>query len=184
MGLWEAIARVAQVDAFRLQQGIFTKAALPFFDLHFNDVKGRPLLYAHVVEPAGAQTEAEAERKQKELVKSVLLRAEKLRATKGQLFGVFLVCPKPFPENVLKSIEKSTGAADPVGRFESLLPEPLLVPINLLEVDTIALESGMDDTVTVQLVHPNLGARGRTPARAVTATAVKIKLAPADEDPG
>jgi hypothetical protein len=61
------------------------------------------------------------------------------------------------------------------------LPEPLLVPINLLEVDTIALENGMDDPVTVQLVHPNLGARGLTPARAGAAVAVKVVPARADD---
>jgi len=162
-GLWEAIARVGEVDAFRLKQGIFAKADLPFFDLHFNDSKGRLLFYAHVVEAEPVGTEAQLVRKQKELVKSVFSRADKLRAAKGQLFGVFLVCPKPFPEIVLKMIEKATDGADPVGRFESLLPEPLLVPIDLLQVDTDALSQ---DESAVQLVHPNLGARGLTSAPA------------------
>jgi hypothetical protein len=183
MGLWEAIARVCEVDAFRLEQGFFTKRFLPFFELHFNDGKGRLLFYAHVCEPDEAVVAAgdkEIERRQKELVKSVLSRAEKLKAAKGQLFGVFLVCPKPFPENILKSIEKSTGANDPVGKFESLLPEPLLVPIDLLEVDISAIENGSQDPAAVQLVHPDLGSRGATPSRPV-ARAVALTQPPDDD---
>jgi hypothetical protein len=159
-GLWESLGRVEYIEAFRLQQGLFSKKDLPFFQLHFNDNKGRLLLFAQVAEE-GAMTGDDLDYRQKESVKSFLSKADKLRAAKGGLFGMFLVYPKPFPENVLRMIEKMTGASDPVGKFESVLPEPLLVPIDLLQMETTLLQT-KNESEAVQLIHPNLGARGRT----------------------
>ncbi|HEY9733105.1 MAG TPA: hypothetical protein V6C89_14405 [Drouetiella sp.] len=161
--LWESIARVNDVAVHRLQQGFFSKTDLPYFDLHFQDSKGRPVLLACVAEPeALAGAEGEVERRLKDAVKSLQQRAEKLRSKGGTLSGVFLVFPKPFPENVLKIIEDLTGASDPVGRFESILPEPLLMPIDLLEVDLGQLEHDAADSIdSVRLVHPDLVVKGR-----------------------
>lgn len=164
--LWESIARVNDVAVHRLQQGLFSKTNLPYFDLHFQDSKGRPLLLACVAEPAAAQgADGEVERKLKDSFKSLQQRAEKLRSKSGTLSGVFLIYPKPFPENVLKIVEDLTGASDPVGRFESILPEPLLIPIDLLEVDLDQLqENGDASTDSVRLVHPDLVVKGRAKA--------------------
>ncbi|MBI2811145.1 MAG: hypothetical protein HYX67_09995, partial [Candidatus Melainabacteria bacterium] len=162
--LWESIARVNDVAVHRLQQGIFSKSNLPYFDLHFQDSKGRPLLLACVAEPEAAMgADGDGERKLKDSVKALQQRAEKLRSKSGTLSGVFLVYPKPFPENVLKIIEDLTGASDPVGKFESILPEPLLIPIDLLEVDLDQLsEDGDQSTESVRLVHPDLVVKGRS----------------------
>ncbi len=160
--LWESIARVNDVAAFRLQQGLFLKVDLPYFDLHFQDSKGRPLILACVAEPeAVLGSDNDVERKLKDQVKSLQQRAEKLRSSKGTLTGLFLVYPKPFPENVLKIVEELTGASDPVGRFESILPEPLLVPIDLLEVDLVQMDKGLASIACVRLVHPDLVVKGR-----------------------
>ena len=103
------------------------------------------------------------ERQLKDQVKSLQQRAEKLRSSKGTLAGVFLVYPKPFPEKVLKIIEELTGASDPVGRFESILPEPLLVPIDLLEVDIVQMDREPEySSDLVRLVHPDLVVKGRS----------------------
>ncbi len=161
--LWESIARVNDVAAFRLQQGLFQKVDLPYFDLHFQDSKGRPLILACIAEPeAVLGSDNDVERKLKDQVKSLQQRAEKLRSSKGTLTGLFLVYPKPFPENVLKIVEELTGASDPVGRFESILPEPLLVPIDLLEVDLVQMGKDSGSTACVRLVHPDLVVKGRS----------------------
>lgn len=158
--LWESIARISDVAVHRLQQGLFAKSNLPYFDLHFQDSKGRPLLLACVAEPEAVMgADADGERKMKDAVKALQQRAEKLRSKGGTLSGVFLVYPKPFPENVLKIVEDLTGASDPVGKFESILPEPLLIPIDLLEVDLDQLENG--NMESVRLVHPDLVVKGR-----------------------
>lgn len=161
--LWESIARVNDVAVHRLQQGFFTKTNLPFFDLHFQDSKGRAVLLACVAEPdALVGSDVDVERRLKDSVKALQQRAEKLRGKSGTLSGVFLVFPKPFPENVLKIVEDLTGASDPVGRFESILPEPLLMPIDLLEVDLDQLEHESESsTDAVRLVHPDLVVKGR-----------------------
>lgn len=162
--LWESIGRVNDVAVHRLRQGLFSKTDLPYFDLHFQDSKGRPVLLASVAEPdAVLGSDNDVERKLKDSVKTLQQRAEKLRSKGGTLSGVFLVYPKPFPENVLKIIEDLTGASDPVGKFESILPEPLLMPIDLLEVDLVQLNKLSDEECTqaVRLVHPDLAVKGR-----------------------
>jgi hypothetical protein len=161
--LWESISRVNDVAAFRLQQGLFQKVNLPYIDLHFQDSKGRPLILACVAEPeAVLGSDNDVERKLKDQMKSLQQRAEKVRSSKGTLTGIFLVYPKPFPENVLKIVEELTGATDPVGRFESILPEPLLVPIDLLEVDLVQMDKDPGNTACIRLVHPDLVVKGRT----------------------
>lgn len=159
--LWEAISRVNDVAAFRVKQGFFAKTDLPYFDLHFRDAKGRVILLASVAEPdAVLGSDNDVERKVKDQLKALQQRAEKVRSKGGALAGVFLVYPKPFPENVLKIVEDLTGASDPVGRFESILPEPLLVPLDLLEIDVVQLNRG-EMAELVRLVHPDLGVKGR-----------------------
>lgn len=106
--------------------------------------------------------DADGERKMKDAIKALQQRAEKLRSKGGTLSGVFLVYPKPFPENVLKIVEDLTGASDPVGKFESILPEPLLIPIDLLEVDMEQLENSPNINIeAMRLVHPDLVVKGR-----------------------
>lgn len=161
--LWESIARINDVAVHRLQQGLFSKTNLPYYDLHFQDSKGRPLLLACVAEPEAVMgADADGERKMKDAIKALQQRAEKLRSKGGTLSGVFLVYPKPFPENVLKIVEDLTGASDPVGKFESILPEPLLIPIDLLEVDLEQLENSPNINIeAMRLVHPDLVVKGR-----------------------
>lgn len=150
-GLWEALARIAKVEVFRLKQGIFQKTELPQLDVHLNDSKNRTLIFMHMVEPqAYDENWHEDERRLKEIVKTVQQRAEKLKGTTGALQGAFLCFPRPFPEIVLNNVQKMTSASDPVGRYESLLPEPLLIPLNLIDVDRKG---------TVRLVHPHLEPR-------------------------
>lgn len=165
--LWESIARVNEIDVFRHRQGIFQKTDLPYLDAHFLDAKGRPLILAHIVEPAYTDRSDDLERRLKDQVRSLQHRADKLKSSKGTLAGVFLCYPKPFPEIVLKMVEGLTGGSDPVGRFESILPEPLSIPIDLLEIDVAAL-ARQEQSDAVRLVRPDLTVKGRTALPAKT----------------
>ncbi|HEY9714601.1 MAG TPA: hypothetical protein V6C72_14130 [Chroococcales cyanobacterium] len=184
--LWESFARVAAVDGIQLKQGIFSKTTLPEIDLYFNDKDRKTLMLAHVVEES-ADGLLSDERKLKDVVRAFQHKADKLKASRGNLTGIFLCFPKPFPEIVLRMVESLTGASDPVGKYDSRLPEPLGIPLDLVEYERVtgaphpsyiepapapdeilptasaAPPAGGNGVVTggynLRLVHPDLSAR-------------------------
>ncbi|GAI37631.1 unnamed protein product, partial [marine sediment metagenome] len=70
-----------------------------------------------------------------DLLHDFLARVAKIQARLGAqgVKGIFILAPAPFPQDLLRFVEKSVGADDPVARFDSLLPAPYYVHINLLE---------------------------------------------------
>jgi len=151
--LWEALGRITTVEAKRLTQGIFQKTDLPLFDLHFQDGKGRIALFGHLIEDEHFLAD---ERKQREHLRSLLQRAEKLKSSKGPTSGILIFAPAPFPNIVLSEVLKQTSASDPVGRYEALLPEPLAMSIDLLEYTRTPTGTA------IRLVHPDLPISSRT----------------------
>ncbi|HEY9676577.1 MAG TPA: hypothetical protein V6C76_01145 [Drouetiella sp.] len=162
--LWESIARVNDIVVNRVKEGFLMKTDFPYLDVVFQDAKGRPVILACVAEPDAMHgSEKDVDKNLEWALKSLKQRAEKMKSKGGTLAGVFCVYPEPFPEIVLRQVEKLVGAEDPVGKFESIMPEPLLIPIDLLEVDMVKLAKD-DHSNSVRLIHPDLAVKGRAKA--------------------
>lgn len=157
--LWESLGRVTDVEVFRQQQGLFQKTNLPVFDLHFNDGKGRMALLGCLLEDP---TYIDDERKQKDFLKALLQRAEKLKSSKGLSGGIVLFCPSPFPNNVLSEVLKQTNGKDPIARYESMLPEPVSLAIDLIEY---SYEESETIRVNLRLVQPDIAVPARKPQK-------------------
>lgn len=141
--LWGSIAKAGSAEATQLSTGIFQKQMLPVYDLTIFDLRDRPVVLARLV----CETQTPQDNFYNNLLSGLL---QKAKQNPG-LNGLFFVCPEPFPQNILAKVAKLTSSHDPVGRYESRLPEPSQAHLNLLE---IASESG--DKFSVRLVHPNL----------------------------
>jgi hypothetical protein len=143
--LWESSGRVVQVDIYRPRTGIFRKKSAPCNDLHFIDSQGNILIFCSMADMLVTDKD------RKTFVKGALTRAENIHKKQGFLHGIFLALDSPMPEVVSSMVAKMTNAADPVGRYESMLPEPINAPLNLLAVDRSAVEA-----CRVVLAHPYL----------------------------
>ncbi len=152
--LWETLGRVTTVEAKRLTQGIFQKTELPVFDLLFKDGKGRIAIFGQLIEDEAFLAD---DKKQREYWRSLVSRTEKIKSSKGPTFGLLIFAPAPFPNNLLSEVLKQTSGSDPVGRYESLLPEPLTIAVDLLEYTASPAHSH-----AIRLVHPDLPVSTRT----------------------
>ena len=160
--LWESVSRISDVEVFQHTKGIFRKNPLPIFDLHFLDHKRRILIMSRLAQPDAAITDKALQR----LVKSLIHKA----ATTEFRVGLFLCSGEPFPASVCQYVAKMTSADDPVGRYESLLPEPISIPLNLLAIGTPAGGEGEAAVLSVRsirLVHPDLTVSRRAHAASV-----------------
>lgn len=128
--LWECIARLTRVNFHQVTQGIFKKVELPVFDLIFEDSLSAPQIYACILKADASWKE---EKKVLESIRDFLKRVEQQQKKQNTLRGVFYCAPSPFPETVLKKVHEMTGSQDPISRYESLLPQPIMLPINLVE---------------------------------------------------
>lgn len=159
--LWESLAKVASASVFQLKKGIFRRTVMPLFDLHFQDHRGRTFILGHLIDPT-FRDEGDVSEK---LIRKFLKRAEKVSG----LTGLFFCSPEPFPQAVLDKVSKLAGGGDPVGRYESVLPEPWSAPLDLLELSSVAPTSDAPAQATykVRLVHPDLTATRRIRAATV-----------------
>lgn len=169
--LWESLSRIVEADVIRLNKGLFSKVELPLIDVIFKDVQGNAIVFAHLVEPyeqpgRGEVTQAAANKVAKETLNSFIYRAHKLQNRSNSLAGLFLCCPKDFPEIVLTIIAEQTASTDPVARYESVLPS-LKIPINLLEMswrngpEMSGAYISRVNSHSIKLIHPNLGAKAK-----------------------
>jgi hypothetical protein len=151
--LWEIISKIAVVEVQPITKGFFQKVALPAYELLFKTVSGKTPIVALVIEPSYGSNHLE-------LLKDFLAKVAKMQAQSGnQTKGVFVVSDSPFPPAILSFVEKAIGADDPVARFDSVLPAPYQVHINL--VVNSNSESGLV-TGRLQLLHPQLRAKKNT----------------------
>lgn len=151
--LWESLTRTLVAEVFQVKGGLLGGNQLPAFDFQFLDYRQRPIIWVRMTKPDAAMNAKDYDG----LFNSFLATGKKLNT----LAGVFFCCPKPFPSGLRQKVERLTRSEDPVGRYESLLPEPLCVPINLLEMGADT-DSNQDSSAAVclALIHPDL-----TPSR-------------------
>lgn len=141
--LWEALARVTRVNVVQLQGGLLANRPLPAFDIQFLDFRERQLLLCRFIQSAEQFEDKGCQR----LLRSLLAQSAKVPG----LLGLFMVCLEPFPDGLRQRVSKLTEADDPVGRYESLLPKPLKIPIDLL-----VMSKSVEGKTDVQLLHPDL----------------------------
>jgi hypothetical protein len=153
--LFDALGRVTTIEYHRASQGFFQKQELPFFEMHLLDGKGHVAVLAQIIQAEALLTGLlDGERQQKDHWRSVLLRLDKLKASRGPTGGLILFSEGQFPNFILSEVLKMTGGSDPVGKYESLLPEPYAVPVDIVE----CLPEGL------RLLHPELVAKSGSPA--------------------
>lgn len=146
--LWESITKISTAAVFQLKQGLLRKQALSLFDLHFLDHRGRILVLGHLVDPSYQEERGNWESHLNRFLK----RAEKY----GPLAGLFLCFPEPFPPAVQAKVAKLTGASDPVGKYESVLPQPWSAPLDLLSLRGSEAQDASSSDCKLRLVQPDL----------------------------
>lgn len=159
--LWESLSKVTGIEVEQHRKGVFRKTPLPAFDLQFQDYKARTLILARLVEPEYQADERQLTR----LLKDLLEKAKRLDA----IVGLFFCSPAPLPDSLRRRVGKLTRVEDPVAKYESLLPEPLAIPLDLLEIDSATkhLAEQAPGGSGIRLVHPDLTATRRVRAAAV-----------------
>lgn len=134
--LWETISKITTLQVKALEKGFFSKKALPVYEIACLTQARQPVVMALYVDSAFAATQGHGQANAYiDLLRDFLAKVAKIQARLGAqgVKGIFILAPAPFPQDVLKFVEKSVGADDPVARFDSLLPAPYYVHINLLE---------------------------------------------------
>jgi len=153
--LWQALGRVTDIEVNRHTQGLFQKTDLPVVDISFKDGKGRLAIMGVLIDDPAF---IDDDRKQREFFRGTVARAVKLRSSKELRGGIVVFIPEPIPNNVLTDIIKQTSGNDPVARYESLLPEPVGLTIDLVEY---GWPGGDPNHVELHLAHPDIAVAAR-----------------------
>lgn len=158
LNMWESIAKIADGKVEPISSGwFFQKKTYPVDQITFYDGLQRVVLIAWVVK------ERQSEDFLKELLTylTLLLKmVNKMKLQESVLTGVFFCFPAPTEAAFVEKVEKLVGANDPVAKYESRLPEPANIPLNLVlyeaqaESDSSASEEAND--YAVQLLHPKI----------------------------
>jgi hypothetical protein len=134
--LWETISKITTLQVKALEKGFFSKQALPVYEIACLTQARQPVVMALYIDSAFAASHGQGHANAYlDLLHDFLARVAKIQARLGAqgVKGIFILAPAPFPQDLLRFVEKSVGADDPVARFDSLLPAPYYVHINLLE---------------------------------------------------
>lgn len=148
--LWESIGRVVEICCQRPRRGIFKKVNEPFVDVFCLDAKGAVLIFGRL---ADADMTALPEKAKKYFVSEALKRAQEIKRSQGFLFGLFLAVHEDLPQSVQLMIDEMTSQADPIARYESCLPAPLNVPLNVVKLETV---TSAVEPMNISLIHPSL----------------------------
>ena len=152
--LWESIAKVSAGNFSQLTKGIFSKKELPVYEIRLNNSLDKTLIVAWFVD------EIEDEQPVKELLQylnDLIKKINKIRLGENVLTGAFLAVESPVDEEFVDKIKKLTGGDDPVARYDSRLPEPASIPLNLVEWS----EEPEVDVLKFKLVHPHIPQRSK-----------------------
>ena len=146
---------MTDIEVNRHTQGLFQKTDLPVVDISFKDGKGRLAIMGVLIDDPAF---IDDDRKQREFFRGTVARAVKLRGSKGLSGGIVVFIPEPIPNNVLTDIIKQTSGTDPIARYESLLPEPVGLSIDLVEY---GWPGGDPNQVELHLAHPDIAVAAR-----------------------
>lgn len=145
--LWEALARAIKISIYPVTQGIFRKENLPIFDVHFEDPTGGTTVLALVVQNHAKWKD---EKYASATFKELLHRAGQMDRKRPSLRAILIAAPKPFSTSILSQVEKMVGAQDPVARYESVMPAPFNIHVDLIEYSS-DLDNDDSESETYQL---------------------------------
>lgn len=145
---WETLSKISHLEVEQLQSGIFTLKPIPAYQVSFLDFRQRVLVLALVIAAQNGN-----ERKLVDFALSELL--AKAKRTPG-VTGLAVFAPGSMSHLLQEKIAKLTNANDPVAKYESLLPAPLSIPIDLFE-----FVMGGEGVPETNLIHPNLVRAGK-----------------------
>lgn len=156
LALWEAITRIGSGTINPLRTGWFLMSKEhPVEEVVLLDSLGRPLVLAWLVQDGGEINS---------VMSMLIKKVNKMKLQESPLCGVFLALPEPVDETFLEKTRKFLGADDPVARYDARLPEPALIPLNLLDYrsqhqgDQANQKDQKDQTAlcSMRLIHPTL----------------------------
>ncbi|MBX9771176.1 MAG: hypothetical protein K2X29_07380 [Candidatus Obscuribacterales bacterium] len=140
---WETLSKISHLEVEQLETGIFTRKPMPAYQVSFLDFRQRTLILAAVI----AAQNGDARKLAEFALSELLFKAKK---TQG-VTGLAVFAPTSMSAILLDKISKATNASDPVAKYESKLPAPLSIPIDLFE-----FTMGSEGIPETNLIHPNL----------------------------
>lgn len=140
---WETLSKISHLTVEQLSTGIFSPKPVPVYQVSFFDFRERTLILASVIAAQNGDQKKLAEFALSELM-------AKAKRTPG-VTGLAVFAPQAMSPILLEKICKATNAVDPVAKYESLLPAPLSIPIDLFE-----FRLGAEGIPETNLIHPNL----------------------------
>jgi hypothetical protein len=148
--LWDSVGRINEILCTRPQTGLFIKVNQPFVDLNWVDNRGNTLIFGSLLDK---DLSTSSSNNISRFVNKAIERAGRVQKRQGYLFGVFLALQEDIPVSVQAMIDRLTQAEDMVARYESRLPPPLSVPLNVLRLELDQRDNG---AAKLRLAHPNL----------------------------
>ena len=133
INLWESLSRVVSAKVEVVRTGILLKVVrLPVYDIHFYNHSGQLVFIARLVKRHNRQ---DFDRRCVNYLTTFVKKVNKAKASSSSLCGAFFCVPDPVDASVLKKFGSITGANDPGAKFESRLPPPADIPLNMLGMD-------------------------------------------------
>lgn len=140
---WETLSKISHLEVEQLSTGIFSPKLVPVYQVSFFDFRQRTLILASVIAAQNGDQKKLAEFTLSELI-------AKAKKTPG-VTGLAVFAPQSMSPMLIEKISKATNASDPVAKYESLLPAPLSIPIDLFEYSL-----GAEGVPETNLILPNL----------------------------
>jgi hypothetical protein len=155
--LWRAIGRIVEVRIVRPQTGLFTAVDEPYADFSFYDARANRIVWATLLDGQPKDARSWTDKGLKHFINDSIKRAEKIQKKEGNLSGLFIGMPGQISAPVLDVVARLTGgAADPVGRYEALLPAPMNISLDLV---SFVLHAGEEKASQFALAYPILKAK-------------------------
>lgn len=129
--LWDSLARITAAKVQVARQGVIVPVKLPVIDLEFYNGQNDLLIMARLVK---AQRRKDFEKRAHGYFKTFVKKVTNTQAKKQTLQGAFICFPSPAPVAVIHTMGKLIGSNDPVSRYESRLPLPADISLNILEM--------------------------------------------------
>src|SRR5690606_19423482 len=127
--LWESIASIASARVDVVRGGILIKLVKqPAYDIELYSQNGELLVLARLIK---RQRRQDFEGRSIGYLNSFVKKLNKVKVASPSLRGSFICVPAPAPQGLIDKAAAITGASDPVRRFESRLPSPTDIPLNL-----------------------------------------------------